>query len=178
MSIKKLIILSTLLAFSFYCKPNAKSQLQYWENNAKAYTEAVNTYPNFKVLLEAKMKEATAIWTEAEKLTDEEAKASKMKEANDKLEDLLGQFTQIKSKTEGLLSSINKLDAKKLDKKKDAVRDDAVDSAEKTIAEIKQKLQSATPANEEEAKTITKDVISSLISAQGVVDRAAKAVKK
>jgi len=178
MKFKNSIVFIILLGFIWVCKPNAKNQVQYWENNAKSLAWAAQKYPNFKALLDAKNKEASALWAEAAKLTKEEDKAAKMKEANDKLEELLGGFNQIKSKSEGLLSSIDKIDDKKLNAAKDKVRDDAIESVQKTLAEVNQKLTSANPANEEEAKSITKDAISSLISAQGVIDRATKSIKK
>jgi DNA repair exonuclease SbcCD ATPase subunit len=175
----KFTILFLIFAFVFgNCKPNSKSQIQQWESNQKEFAEATTTYPNFKALLDAKMNNAKAIWGEAEKLTNEEEKVQKMKEANEKLNELLNQFTQIKYKLEGILKSIDKIDDKKLNSKKDKIRDDAIEEGQKAIALVKEKMSAAAPTNDEEAVAVTKECISILISAQGTLDRAIKAIKK
>jgi hypothetical protein len=124
------------------------------------------------------MKEAEGIWEEAGKLTDEEAKAAKMKEANSKINELLNQFTQIKYKSEGILKAIDKIDDKKLTKAKDKIRDDAIEEGRNALSSVEAKMSGAVVTNEEEAKAVTKDAISILISAQGTLDRAIKAIKK
>jgi hypothetical protein len=167
-----------LVTLVFNCKPNSKNEIQYWENNKKDFAEATTKYPNFKAVLEVKMKEAEALWEEAGKLTNEEQKAAKMKEANSKINELLNQFTQIKYKSEGILKSIDKIDDKKLSGSKAKSRNSAIDSGRKALAEVNTKMNTAVVNNEEEAKGVTKEVISILISAQGTLDRAIKEIKK
>ena len=160
------------------CKPNTKNEQQYWTVHQKEYSDTISQYPNFKNLLDAKMIEAKKIWAESEKITNEEEKAAKMKEANEKIDELLNPFSQIKYKKEGILKSIDKIDDKRLNASKDKIRDEAIETGRKTISEITSKLNTASPANEEDLKSITKECISSLISAQGALDRAEKAIKK
>ncbi len=124
------------------------------------------------------MTDAKAIWTEAEKQANEEEKAQKMKEANEKLNELLNQFTQIKYKSEGILKSIDKIDDKKLNSKKDKIRDDAIEEGQKALALVKEKMGAAAPTNEQEATAVTKECIDALISAQSTLDKAIKAIKK
>lgn len=175
----KVIGISLLALFVLAnCKPNAKNEAQYWANHKKELAEATAKWPNFRAVLDNKMKEASAIWAESEKITNEEEKAAKMKEANEKIDELLNQFTQIKYKSEGILKAIDKIDDKKLTSSKDKIRDDAIADARKALNEVNSKMASAQVSNEEEAKAITKEVISTLISAQGDIDRATKSINK
>lgn len=54
---KKFLILMTI-AVIMNCKARPQNELQYWNISQKEYAEAVVKYPNFKVILETKMKDA------------------------------------------------------------------------------------------------------------------------
>ncbi len=169
-----LLCLASFLASG--CKPSMKNEIQYWDNAKKDLAEAIAEYPAFKDLLNAKMAEAQKLWDAAEKATGEDEKAKQMKAANEKLNELLGQFTQIKTKIKGIEDAISKLNAKKLTKVEDITRMKAISAARKAIAEVKDLLAKAKPEAEEDAKKITGDAISKLISAQGDIDRAIKSL--
>ncbi len=179
---KKIIALS--LFFSLFvitfsgCKPTAKNEVKYWENNKKEFAEAVALYPSFKGVLSAKMEEAKKIWSEAEKISNEENKAKKMKEANEKIDEVLNQFTQIKYKIQGIERSIGDLNGKKLKPSVHRKRLEITGKAKAVIQEAGNKLRNATFTGEEEALKVTKDVIGSLITAQQNIDSFIKSIKK
>ena len=68
------------------CGPSSKNETKYWDNNKASITENGTKFPGFKGLLDARMAKAEPIMQEALKLSDEEAKAKKMKEANEALD--------------------------------------------------------------------------------------------
>jgi hypothetical protein len=178
---KKLLIAAVITSFAFCifagCKPSAKGEMDKWEVNKKDLLESATNWPSFKAILDKKMADAQKLWDEALKLTDEAAKSQKMKEANDFLNDLLNQFTQIKYKVKGIEDSISKFNSKKLTKVEDLTRQKAVSSARNVLVEVQKMLSTAKVKAEDEAKTITQDIISKLISAQGDIDRAIKSLE-
>jgi len=178
---KKFIYLAIFGCISFVlitgCKPTSKNEITYWENNKKDLAEATAAYPNFKPLLDRKMADAQKMWDEAGKLSSEDEKAKKMKAANEFLNELLGQFTEIKYKKKGISDTITKFNNKMLAKNEDAIRYKAVHTAMGVLSEVDAALATAKPATEADAKVITKDQISKLISAQGAIDREMKAVE-
>jgi hypothetical protein len=171
------IALIAAASFIIGCKPSAKNEVQYWENNKKDFAEAVAKYPNFKDVLDKKMAEAQKIWDEAEKASGDDAKAEKMKAANEKLNELLNQFTQIKFKSQGIEDAIAKLNAKKLTTSEDVTRTKAVNAARAALKDVAAMLAAAKVTGDEDAKKVTDDAISKLIGAQGDIDRAAKSLE-
>lgn len=174
---KKILFLLVAVAV-INCKARPQNELQYWNIAQKEFAETVAKYPAFKTILDAKMKDAQRIWDEAQKISNDEEKGAKMKEANAKLNEMLGQFTQIKYKNQGVESSLKKAGEKRLSKSDDQKRRSAMEQARKALAEIESTLSKAKPANEEEAKSATQKAISSLISAQGDLDRVMKPLLK
>lgn len=176
-SFSALVVTLFCTALIMSCKPTTKNEIQKWENNKKDFAEAVMKYPAFKAVLDAKMAAAQKIWDEALKIGKEEEKAKKMKEAGDKLNELLNQFTQIKYKSKGINDAIAKFNSKKLTKTEDKVRQKAKADAVKALADVEAKLAKAKPADEADAMKITKEAIGDLITAQGNLDRAIKSVE-
>jgi len=178
---KKLIstaaIIFTVTVIMAGCKPSAQNETKYWENNKKDLAEAVVNYPAFKDVLEKKMAEAQKIWDEAGKLTSEDPKAAKMKEANEKINELLNQFTQIKYKSQGIEDAIKKLNAKLLTPVQNITRKSAVSSARKALDDVGSMLASAKVTGDDDTKKITGEAISRLISARGAIDRAIKSLE-
>lgn len=178
---KRTLSLLTMVAFIAValaaCKPTTKGETDSWEANKKALNEAVTAFPAFKAVLDKKMADAQAKWDEALKQTKEEEKAKAMKAANEFLNDLVNQFSQVSSKTKGVEDAIAKFNAKKLDKAQDLVRYKAVNEAQKALKEVADTMAKAKAATEEEAKAVTKDVIGKLIGIQGDIDRAIKSVE-
>jgi hypothetical protein len=171
------IALIAAAAFIIGCKPSAKNEVQYWENNKKDFAEAVAKYPAFKDVLNRKMAEAQKIWDEAEKISGDDDKAAKMKAANEKLNEILNQFTQIKFKSQGIEDAIAKVNAKKLTTLEDITRTKAVNAARASLREVADMLAGAKVTGDEDTKKVTGEAISKLISAQGDIDRATKSLE-
>lgn len=159
------------------CKPKASNELQYWENNKKDFASVTVKYPNFKEILDKNMADATKMWDEALKITKEDDKAAAMKKANEKLTSVMGQLTQIDSKSKSLEDAIAKFNAKKLTKDQDKIRGKAVAEARKALADVAGAIAKAKPASDEDALKAAKEGIDNLISAQGALDRAMKSVE-
>ncbi len=159
------------------CKPSTKGEIQQWENNNKEFAEAVAKYSAFKTVLNAKKAEAQKIWDEAAKIAKEEEKAEKMKAANDKLNELLNLFTQIKYKSQGINDAIIKLNKLRLTKLEEYKRTSAKKRARETLAEVNASLADAKVTGEAEAKVITDEQISKLISAKSDIDSAIRSLK-
>ena len=166
-----------MLGLAMACSPSAKNESQYWENNKKSVAEFSAKYPGFKTVLDADLKKATGVWDEAAGVADEEAKAKKMQEANKIVGELVGKLNEVKFKSEGIKSTIKKMDALKLDKAKDKDRKKAVKKAEKSIEKVDEALKEAKPADKAEALKILNKQISELISSAGDADRALTGLK-
>jgi hypothetical protein len=178
---KKFMIMAVIASFVLCvitgCKPSTKGEMDKWEVSKKDLAEATAKWPAFKGVLDKKMADAQKMWDEALKLTNEDEKAKKMKEANAFLDDLLNQFTQIKYKMKGVEDAIAKFNGKKLTKSEDSIRQKAVSEAQKIIKQAENTLSTAKARAEDEAKGITQDVISKLIGVLGDIERAMKSVE-
>lgn len=169
-----------VLAFSAFlvgCKPSAKNEEQYWNNHQKNSAEYSARWPGFKQVLEAQKAKAQPVWEEAAKISDEKLKAEKMKEANEIFGKLVSRMGEVKYKIEGIESTISKLNQLKLTKTQDSRRKEAVAAAYETLDDVNAALNKVEPASYEEAESALKPQISSLISAQGSIDRAYDALK-
>ncbi len=149
---------SVLLA----CGPNAKNEEQYWKNHEAAMVEYKSRWPGFDPLLAAEHTEAQSLWDAAGKLTDEDAKAEKMKEANAKLE-VLAKLEEIDSKLDGVRANVQKLNGLSLKSSDDSRRNDAVTKANDLIASVDAALATATPKTKAEALELAGTQVSALI---------------
>lgn len=166
-----------LSAFVVGCKPSAKNEEQYWNNHQRDSVEYSTRWPGFKQVLETQKAKAQPIWEEASKVSDEKAKAEKMKEANAVFGKLVKRMGEVKYKIEGVEKTIAKLNQLKLTKAQDSRRQDAVTAAYARLDEVNDALAAVAPASYEEAEQVLEPQISALISAQGSIDRAYDALK-
>lgn len=160
------------------CGPSAKNEQQYWDNNNRDIAELSIRWAGYKGLMAAHQASAKPLWDEASALTDEKAKAEKMKAANAALkEGLVARGIEVKYKVEALESAIKKLNDLKLEKSQQSRREAAVSSARSAIAAVESTLAAAVPASDEEGKKLLDEQVSKLISAQGNLDRAHTSLK-
>ena len=172
------LALVALLGLVVGCSPNAKNEQQYWDNHQKDMTEFGTRWPGFKPLLDARLTKAKPLFDEASKLTDEKAKAEKMKAANEALAGgFVGKVSQVKYKTEGVQSTIKSMTELKLEKSKQEERAEAIADVQKSLDEIDAAMKNAKPATEEEADKIADEQIGKLIETGGEADRALTALK-
>jgi len=174
-------LLQAFLAVALFttsaCGPSSKNETQYWDNNKKAITEFGTKWAGFKKLLDERLATAEPLMAEALKVADDEKKAEAMKAANAALDPLLGRMSEVKTKSEAIESDIKKLNELKLPKSDAQERKDAVAAARTALEKVDAAMVAAAPENEEQALEILKEQISTLISANGALDRATKRLK-
>jgi len=96
-------LLCTLVIIS--CGPSLESENENWEKNLDAAATLKAEYPVFKSLIDAKIEEATKLWDEASKISNEDQKLDKMVAANDILEKgSIGNLKNMKSRIADLKS--------------------------------------------------------------------------
>lgn len=78
-----------LLIIMSGCKPKVEGETTSWAENQKKATDFKAKYPGFGPALDQAFADASKIWDEAAKITKEEDKALKMREANDAYNKLL-----------------------------------------------------------------------------------------
>lgn len=169
--------LAVTLFASSACGPSSKNETQYWDNNKKAITEFGTQWAGFKKLLDERLATAEPLMAEALKVSDDEKKAAAMKAANAALDPLLGKMSEVKSKSDGIESDIKKLNDLRLPKSDSLSRKDAVSAARAALEKVEAAMVAAAPENEEQALEILKEQVSTLISANGALDRATKRLK-
>lgn len=162
---------------AFACSPSSKNEQKYWEQHQQNLTSQASLNPGFAAILNEHKAKAEVLMKEAGALTDEDAKAEKLKAANAQISTVLKRLVEADSKCNSLESKIEKLNKLKLPKSKHARRNEAAEDASASYREVKRNLAKATPENEADALAIIKEEISTLISAQGALDRVYDAVK-
>lgn len=110
---KKILISAViLLSFIYSCGPSADSQAKMWTDNIAQLTDLKSKYPGFASLIDQQITEATKIYDSASSISDEKAKAQKIKEANNLLESgCVGNLMTYKSKIAALKEKENELKA-------------------------------------------------------------------
>lgn len=93
----------------FGCSYQKNIEISLWEQNQRDYLRIATEYPNFKPLLELKMRKARAIWSTLTREPEEKLQVQKMKQANFTIYSLLGYLTQVQNKMEILKKSLWKL---------------------------------------------------------------------
>ncbi len=149
------------------CGPSVDGEKKTWERtNANVKTLSAD-YPTFKTVMEAQQKTATAAWTAAGKAGGDEEKAKAMKAANESLSKLVNRVGEVKSKTEGVESTIAKLGKLKLPKDKSKKRSAAMAKARQALTDVSKAMAEAAPTDEASAMAALDPIISKLISAKG-----------
>ena len=158
------------------CSPTTEGESKTWTRKNETAKEYATTWPGFKTVIDAQVTAAGAVWKEAEGISDKEAKAAKMKEANELLGKLVGRLGEVKYKSEGIEKTIDKMNKLKLNKTKDKTRSNKTDDAHKVLNKVNETMKAAAPADLDAAVAILKEQISDLISGQGAADRGYKAL--
>ena len=164
------------LVFVAGCSPTTEGESKTWTKKNAAATEHAEKWTGFKTVIDAQVTAAKAVWKEAEGISDKEAKAAKMKEANELLGKLVGRLDEVKYKSEAIEKTIEKLNRLKLTKSKDKTRSGKTDDAHTALNKVDEAMKAATPADMAAAEAILKEQISTLIKAQGAIDRAYKSL--
>jgi hypothetical protein len=87
-------------------------------------------------------------------------------------------LNEVKYKSESIVKTIEKITALKLGKSDAGHRNDAVSAARNELAKVSTALSAARPATVDEAKTLLRSQVSTLIAAKGAADRALAALSK
>ena len=175
---KKILILALASVIAITaCKKSVSGQTSQWTNNLNELAEASGKYPNLKQLLEAKATEAKAIFAEAEKISDEEQKAEKIAAAIAKLRENLGVVVDVKYKSRGIDSTIEKVTKIKTTKDKAKKAQAEIKAIRKEQDSIEQAMVALKPSNGEELNSQVRELVGKLISLSGRADRALKLVK-
>jgi hypothetical protein len=170
------IIFTCLLFVVCSYQSNFKQEIYFWEENQKEYLETISKYPNFRAILEFKMKQAESLWLEASKLKDEMQKVNQMKQANLKIYQILNPFIQIKYKSEAIVKYITQLKSKEIVDNK--LKEQAIVEGQTTLQIVEAKLSETIVTSEEDVQKITSELISLLSKTQDNLDKAVKAIKK
>jgi hypothetical protein len=166
------VALAVGISVSFACKPSTKGETQAYERNKIELSELATRWSGFKAVADAKAAEVEPKWTAALEVSDEEQRAEAMKAANDGFEPLLNKLSQVKSKSEGLESTMGKLRRIRLNTSANrSRREDVLEDAQVALDGVDDAMNAAEPADEAAAVAICEEQISALISAAGPVNR-------
>ena len=107
------LLFIAMLAFIVYsCGPSVEGETKNWDRNVQALTKMQTDYPAYSEMIAAKINEAEGIYKKAKDVSDEEAKAQKMRDANNVLSTgCIGDLKDMSSK-------IDEVDRKKSELKK------------------------------------------------------------
>jgi len=136
---KKLTILFiTFIAFAIYsCAPSVEGETKSWDSNIQQLKKMQTDYPAYANMISLKITEAEKIYKGAEGVSDEEAKAEKMREANNILS--TGCIGNLKN----MLSKIDDVERKKSELRKSAKSGNDKNYAESVIDDAKDAIKKA-----------------------------------
>src|SRR4051812_44027737 len=103
----------TLLLLVSGCKPKVEGETTSWKENQKKAADYKTKYPAYAAALDQSFAEASKIWDDATRITKEEDKAQKMRDANNEYNKLLGPIASFESNVESANSSQKKAQGKK-----------------------------------------------------------------
>lgn len=166
-----------LTIITYACKPTNESEDRGMKNNKTKVASLKEKYPALSEMLDIKLKEAEKLYEEAGKISNEEEKIKKKKEANDIFNTpFMRDLSAIEPKMEDLEDAVKDMIKKKYEKsdlkKVEKARDDSYD----LISEIKQILTKG--GSEDELKEILRKKTTELISMKGKVGRITKEALK
>ncbi|MDP6943991.1 MAG: hypothetical protein QF464_07565, partial [Myxococcota bacterium] len=156
------------------CGPSTEGQTKDWTRNKEKAGELRIDHPNFKAALDAEQKKAEAIWEEAGKLSDEEAKAEKMKAANEEFGHLVRRLGEVNSRSADLEKKISKLNGMKIAKSKSSERKKAVEKARLAISEVKAEVGKLQPTDGASGRKALDPHVSRLVRANSNMDKTIK----
>jgi len=153
-----------------------EGQTKDWTQNKERAGELRVDHPNFKAALDVEQKKAEAIWEEAGKLSDEEKKAEKMKEANSDFGDFLRRLGEVKSRTDSLEKNIIKLNGMTIPKSKSGERTRALEKARLAVSEVTAEVGKLQPADGASARKAIDPHISRLLRANSDLEKTIKSM--
>lgn len=138
-----IILFAALLTFlSWGCKKSVEGESKAWESNKRQVAETRAQFPGFGRALDEQLEKATAVYNQAEGISDEAAKIAKMNEANRMLSGgWVGQLRDVDVKRKKIrddIISIAGLNADEADR--NAIRA-ATKNAESTIDEVDNRMR-------------------------------------
>lgn len=108
---KKISLLFIAVLFIVYsCGPSVEGETKNWDRNLQQLKKVQTDYPVYADMIKAKIEEAEKIYDKAVNISDEEAKAKKMREANSvltggclgNLKDMSSKINEVKEKNREL----------------------------------------------------------------------------
>jgi hypothetical protein len=170
--------MASLLVAGAGCGPRVENEEMYWRNSQKDMAELGARWPGFKELLEGRLQKAKPLWEAALAVGDTKQKAQQMKEANAALKDgLLTRLVEVKSKSEGITSTIRKMNELRIPASFGSRRRDATAAAQRSIDDVDTAMRAAKPASEEQALKLLEEQISKLLWDGAAADRAYSGLK-
>lgn len=136
---KKLSVLFiAFIALAIYsCSPSVEGETKSWDSNVQQLKKMKSDYPAYADMISTKMAEAEKIFKSAEGISDEDAKAEKMREANNILS------TGCVGNLKNMLSKIDDVDRKKSELRKAAKTQSDMKYAESVIDDAKSAVKKA-----------------------------------
>ncbi len=148
---RKLTILFTLVLFAIYsCGPSVEGESKSWKNNIKKLDKLKTDYPAYADMITKKIEEAEAVFKAAESISEEDAKADKMREANNilnegcvgNLKNMTSKIDDVKNKNRELKKLLEGKSTSDITYAEVVINDgkDAVKTAEKVLNKKSEKL--------------------------------------
>jgi len=136
---KRLSILFVLLIaiFVYSCAPSVEGETKSWDSNVQQLKRMQADYPAYADMISTKLAEAEKVFKSAESISDEEAKAEKMREANNILS------TGCVGNLKNMLSKIDDVARKKSELRKTAKSSNDRNYAESIIDDAKDAIKKA-----------------------------------
>ena len=132
------IIFLALITFVVYsCAPSVEGESKSWDSNVKQLKKMQTDFPAYAEMIKAKLSEAEKVFKSAEGISDEEAKAEKMREANNILS------TGCVGNLKNMLSKIDDVERKKSELRKAAKSNSDMNYAESVIDDAKSAIKKA-----------------------------------
>ena len=122
---KRLFLLFiTVLFFTVYsCGPSIEGETKNWDRNIQQLEKMQKDYPAYADMIKAKIEEAENIYDKATGISDEEAKAKKMREANNLLNSgCIGNLKNMSSKIDDVKEKKKELKKILKDKSKSDIK--------------------------------------------------------
>ncbi len=132
-----LLFVAILTIFVYSCSPSVEGETKSWDSNVQQLKKMQTDYPAYAEMISSKLSEAEKVYKSAEGISDEDAKAEKMREANNILSS--GCVGNLKN----MLSKIDDVDRKKSELRKAAKTKSDMKYAESVIDDAKSAVKKA-----------------------------------
>jgi len=176
-NIKIAFILATILLI-ISCKPTTKGETSHWDANARKATLGKEKYPQFATFFTQLETKGKTVWDEANKETNEEKKAEKMREANGVLDQLLSPLARFESYVETAEKNKKKIfDAKFPKNKLKKIEADIMKGSQR-LSSAKSMISDAKPSSYEDAIKLANDAGNEAMEAGKIFENAQKEASK